>query len=71
MGLRAGYAQVSSEPHTSIKANIRLAKTLLLCNAKTVDLYRREFQPTQKGSIGITLVCYLIKTKLIVECGLD
>jgi hypothetical protein len=30
----------------------RLAKHLLLCHAKTVDLYRREFQPTEKGTIG-------------------
>ncbi|RSH90093.1 hypothetical protein EHS25_001426 [Saitozyma podzolica] len=35
----------------------KLAKTLLLCHAKTVDLYRREFQPTQSGKIGITLNC--------------
>lgn len=35
---------------------LRLAKTLLLCNARTVDLYRRQFQSTQRGTIGITLV---------------
>lgn len=34
----------------------RLARILLLCHAKTVDLYRREFQPEQKGTIGITYV---------------
>jgi hypothetical protein len=37
----------------------RLAKTLLLCNARTVDLYRREYQPSQEGKIGITLVSYV------------
>lgn len=57
MGLRAGYAKVSFGFNSQgLQPDVRLAKTLLLCNAKTVDLYRREFQPTQKGSIGITLV---------------
>lgn len=30
-------------------------RSILLCHARTVDLYRREFKPTQKGVIGITL----------------
>lgn len=38
----------------------RLAKTLLLCNARTVNLYRREYKPKQNGTIGITLVSWFI-----------
>ena len=32
------------------------ARNLILGHAGMVDLYRREFQPEQKGRIGITLV---------------
>lgn len=34
----------------------RYAKNLLLCHAKTVDLYRKKYQSSQGGEIGITLV---------------
>lgn len=33
------------------------AHNLLLAHARAVDLYRREFKPTQRGRIGITLNC--------------
>ncbi|KAK4684015.1 hypothetical protein P7C73_g6191, partial [Tremellales sp. Uapishka_1] len=35
--------------------HIQYVRTLILSHAYTVDLYRREFQPTQGGQIGITL----------------
>lgn len=43
--------------------SFRFAKSTLLCHAKTVDLYRREFQPEQKGIIGIVFV------SAIPSCG--
>lgn len=33
-----------------------MAKNLLLCHAKAVELYRTKYQPKQSGEIGITLV---------------
>ncbi|KAG7562366.1 hypothetical protein FFLO_02146 [Filobasidium floriforme] len=34
-----------------------IAHHLILAHAQTVDIYRREFKPEQKGIIGITLNC--------------
>lgn len=38
----------------------RMAKNLLLCHAKTVELYRNKYQPKQSGEIGITLVSLIV-----------
>lgn len=35
-----------------------IAHHLILAHAQTVDIYRREFKPEQKGIIGITLVSH-------------
>ncbi|WWC58901.1 uncharacterized protein I303_101446 [Kwoniella dejecticola CBS 10117] len=35
----------------------RFAKSLLLCHARTVDLYRKEYQQRQGGRIGIVYNC--------------
>jgi beta-glucosidase len=32
-----------------------VTRSILLCHAHTVDVYRRRFQPAQGGIIGITL----------------
>lgn len=32
------------------------AKSILLCHARTFDLYKKKFQPSQKGTIGIVYV---------------
>lgn len=61
VGLREGHAKVSllchRHKHTGIATDLgRLAKTLLLCNARTVDLYRKQYKAQQQGTIGITLV---------------
>ncbi|GAB9470946.1 Beta-galactosidase [Globisporangium polare] len=34
-----------------------VSHNMLLAHAKAVDVYRREFQPTQDGRIGVTLNC--------------
>ena len=36
--------------------SFRLAKSSLLAHARTVELYRKSFQPRQKGTIGLVLV---------------
>jgi hypothetical protein len=33
-----------------------LARNMILTHARAVDLYRRKYQSTQNGTIGITLV---------------
>jgi hypothetical protein len=35
-----------------------IAHHLILAHAQTVDIYRRDFKPVQKGIIGITLVSH-------------
>lgn len=35
--------------------SLSVGHSLLVAHAHAVDLYRREFQPTQKGEIAITL----------------
>jgi hypothetical protein len=32
------------------------AKSILLCHARTFDLYKKKFQPSQQGTIGIVYV---------------
>jgi hypothetical protein len=72
-GITSGICQSKLVPtFGEAEADDRLAKTLLLCNAKTVDLYRREFQQTQKGQIGITLVSryYSHRSELIYRMSI-
>ncbi len=51
-------------PHRCVVLSLYLRKSVdiaahnvLLAHAEAVDIYRRFFQKTQKGIIGITLNC--------------
>lgn len=55
-----GYGWGIHAPGRKAKGHVEAylaAHNLLLAHAKAVDLYRREFKPTQQGRIGITLNC--------------
>lgn len=45
----------SGSEYCHILSDRSLGNNLLLTHARAVDIYRRLFQPSQQGTIGITL----------------
>lgn len=53
---KRGHGAKESKETPADRGYCSFAKSILLCHARTFDLYKKKFQPSQQGTIGIVYV---------------